>query len=495
MIFIFTATTQLYDIADNHPHGLTTKSAMTESDVPAKTSRPSFNSNIRSRSYLQDHQQYRPPQQDGHQGIDSIVEGLQSASVAMTRPFQPFNGVLSPETPPIIIDSGLNHTLSHTQCQPHPGSTSDRLVATLIYKTKSPRILIADVLHDRTPSPNPSLTSNTAAGALASSPLEPPPPDPEPLDHLYGSYISPLCLTSFLHLISSLPSPPNSTPLSSSHRCLDNPDHPTIVELVLSPTPDPTYLTLDDLRKHELVYRFEQEWNVDIILQADSILRRYPRLVVFDMDSTLIKEEVIDLIAASIGAEAEVSAITARAMNGELDFSESLRERAKLLKGVDADIFTQLRTVITPTKGARQLIKALKRIGCKTAVLSGGFIPLTQWLADQLGIDYAYANSLAIDPVSGTLNGEVVGTIVDAERKRDLLLEIAKKENAPLEQVIAIGDGANDLLMLKAAGLGVAFNAKPLVQMEANARLNGDSLLDLLHISGLTAEEIQLLVN
>lgn len=469
---------------------------MAELNAPARASRPSFNSNIRSRSYLQDHQQYRPPQQDGHQGIDSIVEGLQSASVGSPKPFYPFNGILSPESPPRIIDSGLNHTLSHTHCQPRPGSISDRLIATLVYKTKAPRTVITGVPYDRTPSPNPSSPSHSGplTPGLSSSPLEPPPQDPEPLDHLYGSYISPLCLTSFLHLISSLPSRPNSAPLSSSHRCLDNPNHPTIVELIVSPTPDPTYLTLEDLRKHELVYRFEQEWNVDVILQADSILRRYPRLVVFDMDSTLIREEVIDLIAASMGVEAEVSAITTRAMNGELDFAASLRERAKLLKGVDANILTKLRSVITPTKGAKELIKALKRIGCKTAVLSGGFIPLTQWLADDLGIDYAFANSLASDPASGTLTGEVVGTIVDAEKKRDLLLDIAQKEGASLEQVVAIGDGANDLLMLKAAGLGVAFNAKPLVQMEASARLNGDSLLDLLHICGLTAEEIQALV-
>jgi len=212
------------------------------------------------------------------------------------------------------------------------------------------------------------------------------------------------------------------------------------------------------------------------------------------MDSTLIEQEVIDLIAASINVEEQVSAITARAMNGELDFSSSLRERARLLKGVDADIFTQLRSVIKPTKGAKELVRALKRLGCKTAVLSGGFIPLTQWLADQLGLDYAYANTLASDPATSTLTGEVVGTIVNAERKRDLLLEIAKKENVDLEQVVAVGDGANDLLMMKAAGLGVAFNAKPLVQMEAKARLNGDSLLDLLHLFGFTAEEIQTLI-
>jgi len=212
------------------------------------------------------------------------------------------------------------------------------------------------------------------------------------------------------------------------------------------------------------------------------------------MDSTLIEQEVIDLIAASIGVEAEVSAITARAMNGELDFSSSFKERVKLLKGVDADIFTKLRTVIKPTKGARELIRALKRIGVKTAVFSGGFIPLTQWLADDLGIDYAFANTIASDPSTNLLTGEVVGAIVNAEKKRDLLLEVAAKEKAPLQQVIAVGDGANDLLMMKAAGLGVAWNAKPVVQMEAEARLNGESLLDLLHVFGFTAEEVQTLI-
>jgi phosphoserine phosphatase len=209
------------------------------------------------------------------------------------------------------------------------------------------------------------------------------------------------------------------------------------------------------------------------------------------MDSTLIEQEVIDLIAASKGLEAEVSAITARAMAGELDFSASFRERVRLLKDVDEDIFTRLRGVITPTKGAVELIKALKRIGVKTAVCSGGFIPLTQWLADQLGIDYAHANTVEI--VDGKLTGEVTGTIVNAERKRDLLLEIAEKEKIDLKQTVAVGDGANDLLMMGVAGLGVAFDAKPLVQMEAGARLNGGTLLDLLHIFGFTAEEVAVL--
>ncbi|TAQ86159.1 hypothetical protein B7494_g5514 [Chlorociboria aeruginascens] len=475
---------------------------MSENGSPVRAERPVLGSQMRSRSYLQEHQQYRPPQQDGHQGIDSIVEGMQTSTIEPSKPITPYSGIPSPVSPPTIIDSGLNHTLSHNNCQPATGTASDRLIATLIYKTNYPRASITDYPPDRSPSPTPSSKSKSRAippnlapvRSLSDFPLEPPPPDPEPLDHLYGSYISPLCLTSFLHLISSLPTRSGSEALISSHRCLDNPEHPSIVELVFSPTPDPTYLTLSDLRKHELIYRFELEWNVDIILQEDTILRRYPRLVVFDMDSTLIEQEVIDLVAASIGVETQVSEITERAMNGELDFSASLRGRAQLLKGVDADIFTHLRSVIRPTKGAKELIRALKRMGCKTAVLSGGFIPLTQWLANTLGIDYAFANTLASDPVTNTLTGEVLGHIVDAERKRELLLEIAKKENVPLEQVIAVGDGANDLLMMKEAGLGVAFNAKPVVQMEAEARLNGGSLLDLLHLFGLTNEEVQALI-
>lgn len=473
---------------------------MAETNKATRGARPVLGG-MRASSYLQEHQQYRPPQPDGHEGIDSIVERTQSTGISTTPPKTKYNGVPSPSSPPKIVDSGLNHTLSHTNCQPAPGTSSDRLIATIIYKSKSPRTAITDYPVDRNPSPTRSpVTSHSIPPNMAPTrtlsqfPLEPPPPDPEPLDHLYGSYISPLCLTSFLHLVASLPSKQGSHTLTSSHRCLDNPDHPSIVELTFSPTPDPEYLTLSDLRKHELFYRFEREWNVDVILQPDTILRKYPRLVVFDMDSTLIEQEVIDLIAASIGLEAEVSAITTRAMNGELDFSSSFRERCKLLKGVDAEIFTKLRDVIKPTKGVRGLIKALQRMGCKTAVLSGGFIPLTSWLAKSLGIDYAYANTLEIDPTTNTITGEVVGDIVNAERKRDLLIEIAAKEGVSLDQVLAVGDGANDLLMMKAAGLGVAWNAKPVVQMEAQARLNGESLLDLLHIFGLTAEEVNALI-
>lgn len=187
------------------------------------------------------------------------VEGIQQSAIDQ-KPISQYNGVPSPKTPPKIVDSGLNHTLSHANCQPAPGTEHARLVATLLYKT--PRATITDYPPDRAPSPATSTSRSIPANlapvrSLSKFPLEPPPPDPEPLDHLYGSYISPICLTSFLHVISSLPLARGTETLVSSHRCLDNPEHPTIVELTFSPIPNPDYLTLDDLRKHELIYRFE----------------------------------------------------------------------------------------------------------------------------------------------------------------------------------------------------------------------------------------------
>ena len=473
----------------------------TETSTTSRTGRPTLGSNARSRSYLQEHVQYRPPQQDGHPGIDSIVESLSSSRLESPKQILPYNGVPSHDNPAKIVESGLIHTFSHASCQPAPETIRERFVATLIYKTKVSRGTESEQNADSPRASVHSLSDTTRelpanlapVRTLSNFPLEPPPPEPESLDHLYGSYISPLCLTSFLHLISGLPLSHGAETITSSHRCLDNPEHPTIVELTFAPIPNPDYLTLHDLRKHELIYRFEREWNVDVVIQPDTILRKYPRLVVFDMDSTLIEQEVIDLIAASKGLEAEVSEITARAMAGELDFSASFKERVRLLKGVDEDIFVKLRDVITPTNGAKDLVKALKKMGVKTAVVSGGFLPLTQWLASQLGLDYAYANTVEI--VDGKLTGEVSGTIVNAERKRDLLLEIAEKEGIDKKQTVAVGDGANDLLMMGVAGLGVAYDAKPVVQMEAGARLNGGTLLDLLHVFGFSREEVDILIS
>lgn len=484
---------------------------MTSNDSTARPSRPRLDSSKRSSSYLQEFQQYRPPNKpESHFGIDTVVEDTTGGDIAPKLPpsksaSPAYRGIPSADNPPKVVE-GLSHDLSHPNCAPAPGKVSTKLVATLFYKSKSQRIS-----NNVIPSPHQQPAS-PAAPAVPSEgsdipvnlgpttdpstfPLEPPAAEPEPLDHLYGSYVSPLCITSFLHLMSSFPLPPGSENMSSAHRCLDNSEHPLVVELTLSPAPAPSHLSLADLRKHELIYRFEREWNVDVALQGDLLWRRYPRLVVFDMDSTLITQEVIDLLAATIrdppDLAARVADITHRAMLGELQFESAFRERVALLKGLPETIFNDLRKVLDVTNGVRPLIKALKRLGVRTAVLSGGFQPLTEWLSGELGIDYAHANEVVIE--DGKLTGEVKGIIVGRERKAELLQEIAKKEGVDLSQVVAVGDGANDLKMMATAGLGVAWNAKPRVQMEASARLNGETLLDLLYLFGFTREEIELL--
>ncbi|KAI1749314.1 phosphoserine phosphatase serb [Xylaria castorea] len=474
---------------------------MDNQDNPAKqvrAERPQLSS-MRSGSYLSDHQQYRSPvtQPDSHShfGIDTVVEDLRGASISPPKPFSPFNGVLGHNDPPPRIVEGLSHDFSHPNCAPPRGAASQRIIATLMYKRKS--LGVPSPLRSNSSTATDIPTNLAPTTNPDNFPLEAPSDvEPEPLDNIYGSYISPMCITSFLHLMSSFPLPQGVTETTSSHRCLDDQDHPLVVELTLSPIPAPDYLSLDDLRKHELVYRFEREWNVDVVLQPGNLWRRHPRLVVFDMDSTLITQEVIDLLAATItdppDLAAKVADITHRTMLGELEFDTAFQERVALLKGLPATIFEQLRPVLDVTNGVPQLLRAFKKLGIKTAVLSGGFLPLTSWLAGELGINYAYANEVVISD-AGRLTGEVLGKIVGRERKQELLLEIAKKEGVALEQVIAVGDGANDLLMLDTAGLGVAWNAKPLVQMEASARLNGDSLLDLLYLLGFTREEIDML--
>jgi phosphoserine phosphatase len=266
------------------------------------------------------------------------------------------------------------------------------------------------------------------------------------------------------------------------------------MEVTFSPPPNPDYLTFTDLRKHESIYRFEREWNCELILQRDSIFRRHKRLCVFDMDSTLIQQEVIDEIAAYVGVEAQVSAITARAMNGELDFAASLKARVALLKGVPGDVFERLKPKITITPGAKKLCTLLKRLGFSLAVLSGGFQPLADWLAAQLNLDHAFANHLLTDPNTNTLTGELdpAHPIIDAQHKKTLLLSLAEGKGLTMEQTMVVGDGANDIPMLRAAGLGVAWKAKSKVQMEAPARLNvGESMLDLVFLLGLTGRDVE----
>lgn len=498
--------------------------------TPSKggSARPQLTSGMRSSSFLREHQQYRPPKSpETHYGIDTVVEDMRPPrSPAKGKPagYVPYRGVPSDDNPPTIVE-GLSHDLTHENCAPGPGRRTSRLVATLFYKTREGAPAAASAASADNPAsgtPPSALAAPAVADAAVEDiapsqehlpanlapttnidnfPLEPPSAAAEEhLDHLYGSYVSPMCITAFLHLMSSFPtgSAAASADLHSSHRCLDSPEQPRVVELVLSPAPDPEFLALADLRKHESIYRFEREWNVEVILQKESLWRRHPRLVVFDMDSTLITQEVIDLLAATVSDPPDladrVADITHRAMLGELEFEGAFRERVKLLTGVSADIFEKLRAVLDVTRGVPALVRALRRLGVRTAVLSGGFLPLTQWLAGELGIHHAHANEVVIDGETNALTGEVKGTIVGKERKRELLLEIAEKEGVDPSQVVAVGDGANDLLMMGAAGLGVAWNAKPVVQMEASARLNGDSLLDLLYLFGFTQEDVELLV-
>ncbi|KAF4553231.1 putative haloacid dehalogenase-like hydrolase 5 [Elsinoe fawcettii] len=220
------------------------------------------------------------------------------------------------------------------------------------------------------------------------------------------------------------------------------------------------------------------------------------KLAVFDMDSTLISQEVIDELARSLDLYASVSAITEAAMRGEppyTDFTSSLKARVALLRGVEPTIWSHLKeNVITFTPGARELIACLRSDGWTTAVLSGGFINLAEWVKETLGLDYAFANELETDS-EGKLTGRVKeGTeVVDGERKRTLMLKIAGEKGVGEEATLAVGDGSNDLLMMGAAGLGVAFCAKPKVQEKAPARVNGGSLVDVLYILGWTEGEIR----
>lgn len=231
------------------------------------------------------------------------------------------------------------------------------------------------------------------------------------------------------------------------------------------------------------------EMDVDIAYQEDNIFRRHRRLVVFDMDSTLIEAEVIDELAKEAGVGDQVVAITESAMRGEIDFIESFSRRVGLLKGLKADVLDGIADRLPLTEGAEQLISTLKGLGYKTAILSGGFEYFGKTIQQKLGIDYLYANELEVE--EGTVTGRVTGTVVDGQRKADLLRLLAQKENISLEQVVAVGDGANDLPMLNIAGLGIAFRAKPIVKANAKQAISTLGLDAVLYLMGIRDRDTQ----
>ncbi len=228
---------------------------------------------------------------------------------------------------------------------------------------------------------------------------------------------------------------------------------------------------------------------LDIAVAAGGLARRGRRLVVMDVDSTLIQDEVIELLASHAGREAEVAAVTAAAMRGELDFADSLRERVAALEGLPVSVLADVRAAVQFTPGARTLVRTLKRLGFTVAIVSGGFIEVVEDLARELGIDHAHANRLEVR--DGILTGRLVGDIVDRAGKAAALRRFAAEAGLPLSRTVAIGDGANDLDMLEAAGLGVAFNAKPVVREQADTAVNVPYLDAVLYLLGITREEIE----
>ncbi|OIQ49552.1 Phosphoserine phosphatase [Pseudodesulfovibrio hydrargyri] len=227
---------------------------------------------------------------------------------------------------------------------------------------------------------------------------------------------------------------------------------------------------------------------VDIGFQEDNIFRRNRRLVAFDMDSTLIQAEVIDELAKEAGVGEQVAAITESAMRGELDFKQSLRKRLSLLEGLDESVLKKVADRLPMSEGAEKLISNLKNVGYKIAILSGGFTYFGEILRKRYGIDYVYANELEI--VDGKLTGKAVGDIVDAQKKAELLQSIADQERISLQQVIAVGDGANDLPMLNLAGLGIAFHAKPKVKQGARQAISTLGLDAILFLLGMRSRDV-----
>jgi phosphoserine phosphatase len=231
------------------------------------------------------------------------------------------------------------------------------------------------------------------------------------------------------------------------------------------------------------------ERGVDVAVQRGGLHRRAMRLVVMDVDSTLVAGEAIDQLAARAGAAAKAAEITAAAMRGELDFESALRERVALLAGLDAGVIDEVRAELRLAPGARTLIRTLRRLGYKCGIVSGGFTQFTNVLAADLGLDFAAANTLDIQ--GGRLTGLLAGPVIDRPGKARVLREFAAASGIPLSQTVAVGDGANDLDMIAAAGLGIAFNAKPAVRDAADASVSVPHLDAILHLLGISRDDVE----
>jgi phosphoserine phosphatase len=231
------------------------------------------------------------------------------------------------------------------------------------------------------------------------------------------------------------------------------------------------------------------ELGVDIAVSPGGLMRFATKLVVMDVDSTLIQQEVIELLGAKAGVQSEIAKITEAAMRGELDFEASLRARVALLKGLPETVLSDVQSEITLTPGARTLVRTLKKLGHHIALVSGGFEPVIAPLAAELGIDHMRANNLAI--ADGKLTGALVGPVIDRAGKATALRDFAAEHNVDLEQTIAIGDGANDLDMIAIAGMGIAFNAKPAVKAAADSSVSAPYLDSVLYLMGISREEVE----
>ncbi|MDD1741810.1 MAG: phosphoserine phosphatase SerB [Methanotrichaceae archaeon] len=230
---------------------------------------------------------------------------------------------------------------------------------------------------------------------------------------------------------------------------------------------------------------------LDVIIQDLGTSLKEKRLIVFDMDMTIVDFEIINRLASFVGVDDQVKAITERAMNGEMDFKESLRQRVRLLKGTPINTLEQIANDLQLTPGSEELIRHLKEVGYKIALISGGFTYFTDVLKDRLGFDYAFANELEIS--GGILTGEIRGEIIDTEAKGRIIFKLAELENIKPENIVAVGDGANDCLMIKNAGLGVAFNAKEILKRASDGTISRENLLGLLNVLGIVDKERDLL--